>query len=275
MRLRLASTRVLAGYTFLLLLLGGCANMGSYEQGVDADGLLSATTADRVDVVEAAVKSGQVSVNQKIPAPAYAEGAPLLTIAARAGSLDVMRFLIKSGADVNAPTPAHETPLMLAAYFYLDGPTGSMFERHEKATRMLVESGANLENERYNYTPLAYAAYQGHDHIVRYLIERGANVNADAENGTTYVNTPLMMAVMQGHEKVALRLLRAGADARVRVQGGHTARELAQKYQGQDLLPYLACAERLNPGETFSQRCEGGSRAAAPAASVQTAHTWR
>jgi ankyrin repeat protein len=275
MRLRLDSPRVLAGCASLLLLLGGCANMGSYEQGADADGLLNAITSDRADVVEAAVKSGKVSVNHKIPAPAYAEGAPLLTIAARSGSLEVMRFLIKSGADVNARTPANETALMLAAYFYLDGPSGSPFERHEKATHMLVESGANLENERYNYTPLAYAAYQGHDHIVRYLIERGANVNADAENGITYVNTPLMMAAMQGHEKVVLRLLRAGADARVRVHGGHTARELAQKYQGQDVVGFLACAERLNPGETFSRRCEGASRAAAPGASVQTAHTSR
>ena len=275
MSLRLPSVRILAGSAVLLLSLGGCANMGSYEQGADADGLLNAITADRADVIEAAVKSGKVSVNQKIPAPAYAEGAPLLTIAARAGSLDVMRYLIKAGADVNARTPANETALMLAAYFYLEGSASSMFERHEKATRMLVESGANLENERYNYTPLAYAAYQGHDHIVRYLIERGANVNADAENGTTYVNTPLMMAAMQGHEKVTLRLLRAGADARVRVHGGHTARELAQKYQGRDLIPYLACAERLSPGETFSQKCEDGSRAAAPGASVQTAHTAR
>jgi len=275
MKQRLAPTRILAGCGFLLLLLGGCANMGSYEQGADADGLLNAITADRVDVVEAAVKSGKVSVNQKIPAPAYEEGAPLLTIAARAGSLDVMRFLIKAGADVDARTPANETALMLAAYFYLDGPVGSMFERHERATRMLVESGASLENERYNCTPLAYAAYQGHDHIVRYLIERGANVNADAENGTTYINTPLMMAAMQGHEKVVLRLLRAGADARVRVQGGHTARELAQKYQGQDVVGYLSCAERLNSGETFSRKCEGASRAGLPGAPVQAAHVLR
>ena len=275
MSLRLPSVPILVGSAVLLLSLGGCANMGSYEAGADADGLLNAITADRVDVVEAAVKSGKVSVNQKIPAPAYAEGAPLLTIAARAGSLDVMRFLIKAGADVNARTSTNETALMLAAYFHLDGTAGSMFERHEKATHMLVESGANLENERYNYTPLAYAAYQGHDHIVRYLIERGANVNADAENGITYVNTPLMMAAMQGHEKVTLLLLRAGADARIRVHGGHTARELAEKHQGRDLVPYLACAERLNPGELFSQRCEGSDRAAMQGESVQTAHTAR
>ena len=42
-------------------------------------------------------------------------GEPLLALAARAGSVQVVRYLISAGADINARTPVNETPLMLAA----------------------------------------------------------------------------------------------------------------------------------------------------------------
>jgi ankyrin repeat protein len=174
-----------------------------------------------------------------------------------------MRYLIDAGADVNATTPANETSLMLATYFYGSDRDGVGGENYEKAVRMLVEAGAKLENERASYTPLAYAAYQGHNGMVEYLLKRGARVDGGARNGVAYINTPLMMASMQGHRKTALLLLRAGADARVRVYHGHTAAELAEKHLGRDLVGILKCAEHLAPGEAFSQRCEGTNASAA------------
>lgn len=249
---------VLAG---LAALLAGCAGTG-LRGGVDADGLRNAIVSDHVDYVASAVKKGVVSVNQRIPAPVYAEGTPLITIAARAGSVQVLDYLIRAGADLDARTPANETALMLAAYFRAEeeGSGRRAFERHERAARMLVEAGAFLENDAHHYTPLAYAAYQGHDHLIRFLLERGARVNADASNGSTYINTPLMMATMQGNTSSALLLLRAGADARIRVKGGHTAAELAAKYRGHELIPMLRCAERLQYGQKFSPTCESAAR---------------
>ena len=177
-------------------------------------------------------RPARLTPNQRVPSAGYPDGAPLIAIAARAASLEVMRFLISAGADLNARTPVNETPLMLAAFFFDESQqsSGRAFERHERAVRLLVESGADLENP-YHYTPLAYAAYQGNERVVRYLIERGARVNIDARNGGTYVNTPLMMAAIQGNENIARALLRAGADADIRVRGGHTAAEFAAKYR--------------------------------------------
>ena len=136
--------------------------------------------------------------------------------------------------------------LRIAAFFFDETlqAIGRAFERHEAAVRLLVSSGAQLDNLPYHYTPLAYAAYQGNDRVVRFLIERGAKVNADAANGGTYVNTPLMMAAIQGHENIARVLLRAGADADIRVYGGHTASELAAKYNHAGLSQLLQCAQR-------------------------------
>jgi ankyrin repeat protein len=55
---------------------------------------------------------------------------------------------------------------------------------------------------------------------------------------------------------MALHLLRAGADAAVRVQNGMTALELAQKNKQTQLEKMLSCAESLQPGDNFRQRCE-------------------
>lgn len=56
-------------------------------------------------------------------------------------------------------------------------------------------------------TPLHYAACGGYEDVVRVLIESGANVEEHNENG----HTPLMEASSAGHVTVARILLEAGA----------------------------------------------------------------
>ena len=229
----------------LVLAFAGCAGVGGGGSG-DSDRLVNAVVADDVHTVRSAVQAGGVNPNARVPAEAYPDGAPIIAIAARAASLQVLQFLISAGADLNARTPVNETPLMLASFFFDETlqSSGRAFERHERAVRLLVEAGADLENVRYQYTPLAYASYQGNEGVVRYLIQRGARVNADAEQGGSYINTPLMMAAIQGHERIARTLLQAGADADVRVYGGHTAAEFAAKHNHRALSQLLQCAQR-------------------------------
>lgn len=252
----IALSKAIASLVLLALMLAGCAAPGG--RTVDVDGLLNAIVADNVDYVRDAIKSGSVAPDQRIPAPVYMEGTPLITIAARSASLKVLRYLVSAGANVNARTPAGETALMLAAYFRQEDNGRISTEQHEQALRMLLEAGADVENETYYYTPLAYAAYRGHERVIRILLERGADVDGGA-NGeyVAYVNTPLMMAAIEGHERAALQLLRAGANARIRVHRGHTAAEFAAKYNHPQLIRPLKCAEKLEPGEVFSERCDG------------------
>lgn len=246
MERRCAWKRALAGGWFLIMALAGCATPD--PRAPDFERLHSAIQLDDVEYVRAAVKAHTLGVNQRIPAPVYMEGTPIITIAARDASLRVMEYLIAAGADLNAHTPAGETALMLATFFY------GRSSQHEQAVQMLVNAGAVLDNAPHHYTPLAYAAYQGNERLVRFLLERGARVDADASEGLTYVNTPLMMAAMQGYRDVALHLLRAGADPRVRIQWGHTAAELAAKYNHTSLSRTLRCAEMRVAG--VAARCE-------------------
>jgi hypothetical protein len=240
--------RVAAGATSLVcavfaLTVAGCSATGGGRG--DAVRIVNLIATDDVGAVRGAIESGELTADQKVATEGYPDGAPILAIAARAASLDVLKYLISVGADLNARTPVNETPLMLASFFFDDTLSGPRaFERHERAVRLLVGAGADLENDPHYYTPLSYAAYQGNQRVVHFLIERGARVNADAVNGATYINTPLMMAAIQGHESIVRTLLQAGADADVRVHGGYTAAELAAKYQHAALSRLLFCSQR-------------------------------
>ena len=97
--------------------------------------------------------------------------------------------------------------------------------------------------------------YKGRDQTLRYLLERGASVNANVDNGTTYVNTPLMMAAIMGHLDTTVMLLNAGAAPRVRVRGGLTARDLALKNKQGHVARELACSEKHGPGDKVGVRC--------------------
>ncbi|MFO0441561.1 MAG: ankyrin repeat domain-containing protein [Betaproteobacteria bacterium] len=243
----------------LIALVSGCAAPGGLLSRADADAIENAIDRDDAGYVAAAVRGG-LPVDQRIPAAGYTAGAPLIALAARAASLNTLRFLIGAGADVNARTPVNETPLMLAAYFREDGAHSAA--RHDEAVRILLKAGAQLENDAYNFTPLSYAAFNDRRRAMGYLLEHGARVDADAANGLTYINTPLMMASIQGHREAVRTLLRAGADPLILVHGGHTAREFAAKYRHSHVEPLLACAESLPPGRRFAQHCEGPSVAA-------------
>ncbi len=259
--MKIFSTRFIGTLLVLCatLLITGCAGMqgGGGPQVFDPHRMGSAIGLDDVGFVRQAVESRTITVNQPIAAMGY-EAIPLIALAARNGAVNVLKYLIAQGANVNVRTPDHDTPLMLAAFFFEEGPGGSKVSvrKHEEAVRMLVDAGAELENWGNLYTPLGYAAYQGRDDTLRYLLSRGARVNADAQARSININTPLMMASIQGHANVARQLLMAGADAGIRVKGGHTAHELALKYNHTHMFQMLTCAERLQSGESFAQRCK-------------------
>ncbi|GIL18351.1 MAG: hypothetical protein BroJett040_21020 [Oligoflexia bacterium] len=236
--------------TLPLLLI--CTSSKAY----DPTSVNNAIEMDNVSTIASLVESGQISINEKIPAPGYGKGAPLITLAARSASLKVLTYLINHKADLNAKTPVNETALMLASFFKdEDGSYEPGYKQHEKAVQLLVQAGANLENDIGSYTPLSYAAYQGHIRIVKYLTSKGANIDGNAVNGENNVNTPLMMSVLTDQQEVVIHLLRLGADVKI-TKGTESAITFAKKYNRTKMLNYLTCAERLNPGQKFSEVCE-------------------
>jgi len=116
----------------------------------------------------AALKPSQFNVNVHDD-----QGATLLSLAARAGELEVCRELIKHGADVDQVGWSGYTPLGAAA-----------FAGHELVVRDLLRAGAGLEvPSRNGQLPLHLAATSGQVRVVKMLLAAKADPKAFNQAG--------------------------------------------------------------------------------------------
>jgi ankyrin repeat protein len=212
---------------------------------------------DDASSVRRAIESGTATPDTRVVAAGYGEpGAPILCLAARAGSVKVVRLLTSLEADLNARTPVGETALMLASFTPDEsGEAGAPATvTHFEVVRILVEAGASLENPG-QLTAAAYAAYAGHVDILRYLLDRGASPDGGATGEEHRVPTPLAMAVMKGDRDAARLLLERGANPRIKGPAGVDALAFAQRFNRTDMIPMLECAMGLASGQRFAEAC--------------------
>ena len=125
------------------------------------------------------------------------QGQTPLMLAAAFGSVDAVRTLLASGADVRAASSTGVTALHLAA----DDLTKA---------RMLLDAGADVNAvSQLGRTPLIVAAAASESAaVVRLLVSRGAKVNASDASGLT----PLIAAASVDNRAAAALLLAQGAD---------------------------------------------------------------
>src|SRR6185369_15285011 len=111
---------------------------------------------------------------------------------------DMVRFLAKKGAKVDALDGSDRAPLHYAAQ------NGFI-----ETVTALIDSGANPDvRNAYGYTPLIAASMDGKIEVIRVLIARGANVNlSDLAS-----KTPLHFALKQKQDAAARLLVESGAD---------------------------------------------------------------
>lgn len=158
-----------------------------------------------------------------------------LHIAARSGSLNIVKYLVNKSADINAKDKYDNTPLHLAAdsgeldivkYLIIkDNNINAEGERgwtplHIAAkngelnmVEYLVKKYANIDaKDNYGGTPLHLAAYVGELGIVEYLINEDAHVDARDE----HYRTPLFFAAESGKLNAVKCLIEKGADVNAR-----------------------------------------------------------
>ena len=105
------------------------------------------------------------------------DGAPPLWCAAAAGYINIVKYLLKKGSDVNNTTYTNSTPLRAAC-----------FDGHFDIVQLLVDKGADIEiANRHGHTCLMISCYKGHFKIVKYLIEKGADINKQSLKGKSYL----------------------------------------------------------------------------------------
>src|SRR5713226_1928792 len=150
--------------------------------------------------------------------------------AAMDGSKEVVRALLKQGADVNGAQGDGLTALHWAAK-----------RGDADLASMLVYAGANVRatTRLGGYTPLHMAAEIGNAPVINALVKAGADVGVTTMSGTT----PLMLAAASGDAASVTALLDAGAKPNVKeFDRGHTA------------LMFAAAANRVQAVTLLLQR---------------------
>ena len=99
--------------------------------------------------------------------------APPLWVAVAAYKWDIIKFLVKRGANVNSTTDNFSTPLLVACAL-----------GQNKVVKFLVKNKADIESaNKDGQTCLMLACSRGKFKMAKYLIEMGANVNRKTDTG--------------------------------------------------------------------------------------------
>ena len=145
-------------------------------------------------------------------------GATPMSQAATAGNADVIQLLLEAGVKADEPGPDDQTPLMVIAR-----------TPNVKAAELLLKQGAsvNAVEKWRGQTALMWAAAQKQPAMVKLLIEKGAKVNARSlpNNWERQVTaeprmkilpvgglTPLLYAAREGCTECVAQLIKSGAD---------------------------------------------------------------
>ena len=101
-------------------------------------------------------------------------GIPLLIAAVRRRDPQVIRYLVRNGAEIDE------------SYDDLTALTFAAINNFTDEARVLLEDGAEVNSgSSLNTTPLHHAADKGNDDLVRLLLEFGAEVEIHGERGVT------------------------------------------------------------------------------------------
>ncbi|XP_077994497.1 uncharacterized protein LOC144448217 [Glandiceps talaboti] len=130
----------------------------------------------------------------------YAQGVNALHLAAGHGRQSVIKFLIESGADVDAKDSENCTPLHYAAQF-----------GYAKAVQELINCKANVNvQNQHQFAPLHKAATNGHTEVIEILLNNDANIAIPVSSQYGGCS-PLHLAAAEGHYDVILLLVKRGA----------------------------------------------------------------
>lgn len=154
--------------------------------------LIYATLRGSVDCVRVLLEDGKVSANTSI---LNGDLMPL-SLAARAGHMDVVVLLLQYGAP-SLPNTNGEYPIHLAAQ-----------EGHAEVCRLLSHhDGWDTPDKYSEWTPLFHAARYGREDALRVILEVGSRIDLTDEVG----NSAVYYAAWYGHQPCVTLLMEAAA----------------------------------------------------------------
>ena len=153
-------------------------------------------------------------------------GSTPLFSAIEGGHLDIVKLIIKAGANLNVQEQENlSTPLIFALFF-----------NRQNIAKELIDAGANVNvATEDSMTVLMYAAQSNFFNIVKLLLDKGATINAQDVEG----NTALHLAARSGSLESVKVLLDARADLSIRNHDGRTALTSAQNQNKEAIIKLL------------------------------------
>jgi len=189
------ASRVVWTITFVLL----CC-----EPSLASD-LHEAAASGDLNRVKELVSSG-IDINEYAPMPSIGSDFPqgtALYVAVAYGNEAVVKFLIDSGADLDAATNE-------GGCFEVSTPLDTaVWGKHKNIAAMLLKAGASVEGTGHVFHwPLQIAAEMGQTDLMRLMIEHGATINRSGVDGFT----ALHHAILERQVESVRLLLSSGAD---------------------------------------------------------------
>jgi hypothetical protein len=173
---------------YIMALAGACIKGNSEEvknllkKGADVNGEIVAYIKDE--------KTGEFKKHVSTP----------LIESIKSQKNNIIKLLVKNGADVNKGNQKKVTPLMFAIMY---------FPQEIEEVEFLLKNGANIDAvDNDGNTPLCGAVAAGRPGAIKLLLKHGAEVNAPNKKGLT----PIMLAVVTNKPSIFKQLSDAGAD---------------------------------------------------------------
>ena len=193
----------------------------------------------------------EIMVKGTNPDASYGSDTPL-QIASERGHDQVVAFLLKQGARINAVDSMGDTPLSAAAA-----------NGHAKVVRILLDYGAELNHQNLDgWTPFWWAVTCGRTEMVKMLIEAGADLKPHDEDlqpsfayAARFANLPLLKLLLEkgldpaektkyGYSAFAAAAAAGSIDA-LRLLSDHTKAGAAQKDLLSDALHWAVNSGRM------------------------------
>ncbi|KAN0127637.1 Ankyrin repeat-containing domain protein [Lactarius tabidus] len=158
------------------------------------------------------------------------------------GRLQVVRYLLQHGVDVNARDSGEDTSLLLASW-----------KGHRDIVQCLLDHGADLElRDQFLHTPLHLAALYHQVDSVRVLLEHNADVNPQDSEGQTPLHksleTPLHLASLNPDLLDVIRdLLEHGANLDAEDRAGETPLQLSLERRYDEVTRLLSGYSSTKP----------------------------
>ena len=136
------------------------------------------------------------------------------------GHLQIVRYLLRYGVNVNVGDSGYDTSLLLASW-----------QGHGDIVRCLLQHGADVElRDQFQHTPLNLAANLGRLDAVQLLLEHNADTNSQDHEGYTPLHGVIRNeSIMTDRPQIVRLLLKHGANANARNHNLQTPLHLVSK----------------------------------------------